>query len=110
MSTLGERLKLLRKNKDLTQKELADQLAINRDALAKWETDRAFPDISILVEIAKFFNITADELLGRESDSFPVQIMTMLRQAEGLLSKEEKQFLMEMISHYIDTVRSKKKN
>ncbi len=109
MGTFGERLKQLRKSKDLTQKELADKLAINRDALAKWETDRAFPDIIILVEIANFFDITADELLGRELDSFPVQIMTMLRQDEDLLNKEEKQFLMEMISHYVDTVRTKKK-
>ena len=64
MSTFGERLKELRKSKNLTQEKLAEQLSVNRDALAKWETDRAYPDVNIIKELADLFEVTTDYLLG----------------------------------------------
>jgi transcriptional regulator with XRE-family HTH domain len=97
MSTFGQRIKLLRERKNLTQKELADSLTVNRDALAKWETDRAFPDLTVIKEMADFFKVTTDYLLCGDTSAFQARIMETLRQTEGLLSKEEEQFLTDMI-------------
>ncbi len=108
MSTFGKCLKELREDKSLTQKELAEQLSINRDALAKWETDRAFPDLDMIKSIAKFFNVTTDHLLGRDDNSFENQVATILRDNQGVMGKEEEAFLLAMITNYIETIKKKK--
>jgi transcriptional regulator with XRE-family HTH domain len=46
----------------------------DRDALAKWETDRAYPDVNIIKDLADFFEVTADYLLGRKEDGLAVRI------------------------------------
>jgi transcriptional regulator with XRE-family HTH domain len=109
MSTFGERLKELRKSKNLTQEKLAEQLSVNRDALAKWETDRSYPDINIIRELADLFEVTTDYLLGRNEDNLAARIAEALKQNNGLLSKEEEEFLLKMNLNYIETVRSQKK-
>jgi transcriptional regulator with XRE-family HTH domain len=65
MSTLGERIAQLRKDKNLTQSRLAQKLSVNRATLSNWEIGRALPDVNMLVVIADFFNVTTDYLLGR---------------------------------------------
>jgi transcriptional regulator with XRE-family HTH domain len=109
MSTFGERLKELRKSKNLTQEKLAEQLSVNRDALAKWETDRAFPDVNIIKELADFFEVTTDYLLGRKEDGLAARITEALKQNKGLLTKEDEEFLLKMIRSYIETVKSQRK-
>jgi len=66
---LGQKIKELRKEKGLTQAELARCLNVTRSAVALWETDNTDPDIKNIIEIAKFFNITLDELFGLEDES-----------------------------------------
>ncbi|WP_036372618.1 helix-turn-helix domain-containing protein [Neomoorella thermoacetica] len=65
MSTLGDKIKQLRKKKDLTQDELASILHVNRATLANWEINRAVPDPATLQRLADFFNVSVDYLLGR---------------------------------------------
>jgi transcriptional regulator with XRE-family HTH domain len=62
VTTFGQRLKQLRKDKKLTQAELAVRLQVTRDALAKWETDNASPHIDTIRKIASFFNVGLDDL------------------------------------------------
>ncbi|MBQ8496391.1 MAG: helix-turn-helix domain-containing protein [Clostridia bacterium] len=57
-------LSTLRRNADMTQSELADKLNLTRQAVSRYEKGDSFPDISILVKIAKIFNISIDELIG----------------------------------------------
>ena len=64
--TFGERLKKLRKEQGFTQDELADKLYVTRTAISKWETDRGFPNIDSLKQIATIFNMSVDELLAEE--------------------------------------------
>lgn len=109
MSTFGERLKELRKSKNLTQEKLAEQLSVNRDALAKWETGRAYPNVNIIKELADFFDVTTDYLLGRKDDSLVARIAEALKQNKGLLTKEEEEFLLKMNLNYIETVKRQKK-
>ena len=64
--TLGEKLKKLRTDKNLTQEELAEILFVSRTAISKWESGRGFPNIESLKAISKYFSVSLDELLSGE--------------------------------------------
>ena len=61
---LNEKLQELRKQKNLTQEELAEFLCVSRTAISKWESGRGYPNIDSLKAIAKYFSVTVDELLS----------------------------------------------
>ncbi|MBQ6899351.1 MAG: helix-turn-helix transcriptional regulator [Firmicutes bacterium] len=63
---LNEKLQELRKQKRLTQEELAKSLYVSRTAISKWEAGRGYPSIDSLKSIAKFFGVTIDELLSSD--------------------------------------------
>ena len=58
------KLQELRKQKNLTQEELAEHIHVSRAAVSKWESGRGYPSIDSLKEIAKFYSLTIDELLS----------------------------------------------
>ena len=60
----GEKMKNLRKKRDLTQEQFAEYLGVSFQAVSKWETNAAYPDISLFPIIANFYGVTTDELLG----------------------------------------------
>lgn len=60
----NEKLQELRKQKGLTQEELAESLYVSRAAVSKWESGRGYPNIDSLKEISRFFSITIDDLLS----------------------------------------------
>ena len=60
----NEKLQELRKQKGLTQEELAEALYVSRTAISKWESGRGYPNIDSLKEIAKLFSVTIDDLLS----------------------------------------------
>ena len=62
----NEKLQELRKNKGLTQEELAEALYVSRTAISKWESGRGYPSIDSLKEIAKYFSVTIDEILSSD--------------------------------------------
>ena len=62
----NEKLQNLRKQKGLTQEELAEILYVSRTAVSKWESGRGYPSIDSLKEIAKYFSVTIDELLSSD--------------------------------------------
>lgn len=62
----NEKLQELRKQKGLTQEELAEALFVSRTAISKWESGRGYPSIDSLKSISKFFSVTIDELLSGE--------------------------------------------
>ena len=59
-----EKLQELRKQKGLTQDQLAQQLYVSRAAVSKWESGRGYPNIDSLKALAKFYSVTIDELLS----------------------------------------------
>jgi transcriptional regulator with XRE-family HTH domain len=54
----------LRKKSDLTQEQLAEQLGVSPQSISKWETNAAYPDITMFPILANFYGVTTDELLG----------------------------------------------
>lgn len=64
MLKIGEKIKALRKEQDVTQEKLAAYLNISYQAVSKWENGTALPDITLIPGIANFFGVSADELLG----------------------------------------------
>ncbi|MCI9588784.1 MAG: helix-turn-helix transcriptional regulator [Oscillospiraceae bacterium] len=61
---LGKRLKAIRTEKGISQKELAAQLFVSAQAVSKWEREEASPNPEAIVKMAEIFGITTDELLG----------------------------------------------
>ena len=59
----SEKLQLIRRNKGLTQEELAQRLSVSRQAVAKWEAGQAYPDITNLIGISNLFHVTVDYLV-----------------------------------------------
>lgn len=61
-----EKLQELRKNKGLTQEELAEALYVSRTAISKWESGRGYPSIDSLKQLSAYFSISIDDLLSGE--------------------------------------------
>ena len=83
---IGLFLKELRKEKGLTQGQLAEMLNISNRSVSRWETGSTLPDISILMELAEFYDIDIKEILNGERKS-------------GNMNEEEKE-LMDQVVNY----------
>ncbi|MBQ7320679.1 MAG: helix-turn-helix domain-containing protein [Clostridia bacterium] len=64
---INEQIAALRKEKEITQGELAQALGVTNQAVSKWESGQCCPDIQLLPEIAKYFGISIGELMGEEA-------------------------------------------
>lgn len=65
---IADRLVVLRKNKGLSQEELAEKLGVSRQAVSKWERAEASPDLEKLIALSKLYDITLDELLLEKTE------------------------------------------
>ena len=65
---MGRNLRVLRQTKDLTQEELAEAIGVSPQAISRWENDVALPDVARLPGMADFFDVSVDELMGRDSE------------------------------------------
>ena len=63
----NEKLQELRKNRGMTQEELAEVLYVSRTTISKWELGRGYPSIDSLKDISKFFSVSIDDLLSGEN-------------------------------------------
>lgn len=64
MVDFGARLRLLRQAKNITQKQLADQLRLTKSVISAYETDLRLPSYDILIKLSAIFGVTTDYLLG----------------------------------------------
>lgn len=64
---LHERIFVLRKSMGVTQEELARALGVTNQAVSKWESAQCCPDIQLLPDIADYFGVSVDELMGHET-------------------------------------------
>ncbi len=68
---LGNRIAELRKEKNMTQEQLAVQLNVSNQAVSKWEASQCCPDVTLLPQLADIFGVTLDYLFGREAAQLP---------------------------------------
>ena len=73
--TVGQKIKKLRIEKGLTQKDLADQLHVTFQTVSKWEKDENEPDIATLRELAKLFGCSFDYLLSEDDEEAPKEVV-----------------------------------
>lgn len=91
MTKIGKKLCSLRKEHNMTQVELADQLGISYQAVSNWERGNSMPDISKLPELAAIFDISVDELIGEKSVLIEAAVNNELVEciAKNEISEEE---------------------
>lgn len=77
-----------RKEKNITQKELAEYMKVTKASVSKWETGQSYPDILLLPKLATFFNISIDELLGYDSQMSKTQIKCIYETLSQEISQE----------------------
>ncbi len=65
MRSFAIRVKELRNEKGITQKELAEAVQVNQSMITRWEKDECEPTASAIIKIADYFNVSTDYLLGR---------------------------------------------
>ncbi len=89
----GAFLKELRREKGITQERLAEELGVSGRTISRWETGSNMPDISLLVEIAGFFDVSIPEIIKGERKSDEM--------------KEEEKEIAETMSDYAKTEKEK---
>ena len=67
--TLGMMISLLRKEKGMTQLELAEKMGVTDKAVSKWERDLSFPDINSIPKLAEIFEVSVDELMQVKTET-----------------------------------------
>ena len=60
--TIGVKIRELRRRDNVTQEKLAEALNVSYQSVSRWENDMTYPDISLIPVIARFFQVTTDEL------------------------------------------------
>ena len=60
---IADRIQCLRKNKGLSQEELADKVGVSRQAVSKWESEQSTPDIEKIIIMSELFEVTTDYIL-----------------------------------------------
>lgn len=88
----NEKLQELRKQKGLTQEELAEALYVSRAAISKWESGRGYPNIDSLKEISRFFSVTIDDLLSGS------EILTIAEEDQ----KQKNSLLLDLVFGLLD--------
>jgi transcriptional regulator with XRE-family HTH domain len=78
---IGETIKKLRKQKDMTQEQLAEYLNISPQAVSRWENNSTLPDITLVPMLANIFDVTTDMLLGVEINVKDLRIETIRKEA-----------------------------
>lgn len=86
---LHEQIAFLRKQKGLTQEQLANALGVTNQSVSKWESGQCCPDIQLLPNIAKLFEVSVDELLGCNSSKGLGDICLNLKDYFSALPKKE---------------------
>ena len=88
---IASKIKILRENKGLSQKALADKLGITRSSVNAWEQDISVPSTQYIVELATLFDVSTDYLLNFKNDK-AINI-------DGLNDKEVK-IVLELIEYF----------
>ena len=90
--TMGQRIAEQRKRLGISQEGLGEKLEVSRQAVSKWESDGAVPDVDKLITMSKLFGVSVGWLLGVEEDSAPIQ--------EEELTEKQLRMIEEIVKRY----------
>ncbi|MBQ7378770.1 MAG: helix-turn-helix transcriptional regulator [Clostridia bacterium] len=96
----SQTIKSLRKERGITQEELANYLGISVQSVSKWERGDGMPDISLLPHIAAFYDTTVDYLLGCDAVRTQKIIQSFKEQAQALINKGKRRESLELCRQY----------
>ena len=93
---IGEFLKELRKEKGLTQEQLAEQFNVSRRSVSRWETGSNLPDLSILVELAEFYDVDIKEIIdgARKSEMMNEEVKEVAFKMADYAVEQKSRFLI----------------
>ena len=101
---IGKRIQDLRKQKGLTQEQVAAALNISAAAVSKWETDTTYPDITILNPLARLLGVSVDVLLDFQEQMTEEECMKRMEKADTLFStrnwEEGQQYCEELLKEF----------
>ena len=103
---LGKRIKELREQKGLLQKEIANLLGISQQAVARWENGQTEPDSETLAKLAEIFNCSVDYLLGRTNVRTPIETIAAHHDGEDWTEEELEE--IERFKEFVKMKRQKK--
>ncbi len=90
---IGAFLKELRKEKNITQEQLADEMRVSRRTVSRWETGSNMPDLAILIDLSEYYNVDLKDILNgqRKSEDMDKELKdTVLKAAEYSNDDKEK--------------------
>lgn len=90
---IGAFLKELRKEKNITQEQLADEMRVSRRTVSRWETGSNMPDLDILIDLSEYYNVDLKDILNgqRKSEDMDKELKdTVLKAAEYSNDDKEK--------------------
>lgn len=97
--TIGTRLQTLRKERHLTQLDVAKALGISQQSYGRWETDKVKPSPDKLIQIATYFGVSTDYLLNSDTDDIDLSEVELLfrKTSKGMTAEEQAVFKNELI-------------
>lgn len=95
--TMGQRIAQCRKNQNLSQEALGERMGVSRQAISKWESDAAVPEIDKLIALSRLFDVSVGWLLGVEEN---------LPQQDETLSDTQLKMVEEIVKRYQPTPRT----
>jgi transcriptional regulator with XRE-family HTH domain len=105
MISIAKNLRLLRQGKNLTQEELAAFLNVSSQAVSKWESDKSYPDITLLPALAQFFDVAVDDLLGMDDIKSKAERDAIISRAEELINNADEAKYIEAVELLRETLK-----
>lgn len=99
------RYKQLRKERGLTQRELAKALNVEQTTVSKWENEITIPDVTTLGIISKFFNVSIDYLLGNENEKPKPNTVVLFGRGIGKKEYELTEDELKLLNNLIETIK-----
>ena len=91
--TIGENIKRLRRERNITQEQLAEVLNISTAAVSKWERGETYPDITLLFPLAQYFSVSIDDLMGYDAEKEAAEVKAIIDKMCEIRSRPESERL-----------------
>jgi|GEM_PF-6481133 len=99
--TIGENIKRLRREKNVTQEQLAETLSVSTAAVSKWERSETYPDITLLFPLAQYFSVSIDDLMGYDAEKEAAEVKAIIKKTREMRTHPESERLAFLKEAYL---------